>query len=415
MPLQEMLVDGELDLEPVTATGYFNFQFRKKQLRVQAGGFIGFIPINDRVAIDVTPRCSIANLGHVLRTGGFAPRVLEQFARGYAIEPHELTALRDLYAEALVQEVERIRSYGRLREYEQRSERTSSPRGRLLMMAPETQLAAVGASAYVRASWFERTANVPANRCIKTAIWLLARAYGQTRNLSPAQRRLTSRLNVAYALFEDADLDQRLRFLSDAYVTGTTPLPATRTYYRNAIDVARLVVTSSSLSFDQPGTDVSMPSIVIEMHRVFESYVRSVLATGLAAEGHVRVLDGNAEGKKLLYDAPPSEDATPDIVIEDNHVPFLVLDVKYKPAEKKPERDDLNQIITYGVSYQSPAIVVVQPRADGGSRHGLIRLGSIDGRAVYQYVIDLTGDLDAEEAAMVAAVRTLLPATVAAA
>jgi 5-methylcytosine-specific restriction enzyme subunit McrC len=102
-------------------------------------------------------------------------------------------------------------------------------------------------------------------------------------------------------------------------------------------------------------------------------------------------------------------------VIEDDGVPLVVLDVKYKPAEKKPERDDLNQVITYAVSYRSPAVVVVQPRADGASRQGLIHLGDIDGRAVYQYVVDLSGDLEAEEAAMVTAMRAFLPAAASAA
>lgn len=411
VPVHELLVDGELDLAAATESGYFTFQFKRRQLHVQAGGFIGFIPLNDRVAVEVMPRCSIANLGHVLRVGGFAPVVLEQFARGYAIEPTDLTALRDLYAEALLSEVARIQAYGRLREYEQRTARTSSPRGRMLMMAPETQLAAAGGSATVRVSWFEKTADVPANRCIKAAIWLLARAYAQTRNPSRPQRRLATRLNAVYGLFEDAELDQRLAFLRDPQVTGRTPLPATRTYYRNAIDVARLVVTSSSLSFDRRGADVYMPSIVIEMHKVFESYVRNVLAAGLADDPALTVLNGNAEGKKLLYDAAPSEDATPDVVLERAGAPVVVLDVKYKPAEKKPGRDDLNQVITYGVSYRANAVVVVQPRADGGQRHGLIHLGDIDGRAVYQYVLDLSGDLAAEEAALVEAARGLAAAT----
>jgi 5-methylcytosine-specific restriction enzyme subunit McrC len=407
VPVEDVLVGGELDLEPATESGYFTFRFRKKELRVQAGGFIGFIPLNDRLAVEVTPRCSIANLGHILRVGGFAPKVLEQFARGYAIEPNDLAALRDLYAEALLGEVAKIQAYGRLREYEQRRERTSSPRGRLLMMAPETQLAAAGGSATVQVSWFERTADLPANRCIKLAIWLLARAYAQTKNPSQAQRKLAIRLNAVYGVFEDAQLDQRMTFLRDTYVTGRATLPATRSYYRNAIDVARLVVTSSSLSFDRPGADVAMPSIVIEMHRVFESYVRTVLADGVRDDETLDVLNGNAEGRKLLYDEQPSEDATPDIVLEKNRAPVVILDVKYKPANGLPNRDDLNQVITYGVSYRASTVVLVQPRADNSDRIGLIHLGDINGRSVYQYVIDLSGELETEEAAMADAVRNL--------
>jgi 5-methylcytosine-specific restriction enzyme subunit McrC len=407
VPLQDLLVGGELDLEPATESGYFTFRFKKRQLRVQAGGFIGFIPINDRVAIEVVPRCSIANLGHVLRIGGFAPVVLEQFARAYAADTADPAALRDLYTEALLSELAQIQAYGRLREYQRRTGRTSSPRGRLLMMAPETQLAATGGSATVRVSWFERTADLAANRCLKAAIWLLARAYAQTKNPTRTQRKLATRLNASFAFFEDAELDLRFRFLTDPYVMRTASLPATRTYYRNALDVARLVVMSASLAFDRPGADVFMPSIVIEMYDVFESYTRNVLAAGLAGEPLLQVLNGNAEGRKLLYDQAPSEDATPDVVIEREEVPVVVLDVKYKPAEKKPQRDDLNQVITYGVSYRSEAVIVVQPQADGSDRQGLIHLGDIDGRPVYQYVFNLAGELGDEEAAFVGAVGAI--------
>ena len=47
MPVQDLFVEGELDLEPATESGYFTFQFKKKRLIVQAGGFVGLIPIND--------------------------------------------------------------------------------------------------------------------------------------------------------------------------------------------------------------------------------------------------------------------------------------------------------------------------------------------------------------------------------
>jgi 5-methylcytosine-specific restriction enzyme subunit McrC len=150
-----------------------------------------------------------------------------------------------------------------------------------------------------------------------------------------------------------------------------------------------------------------MPSIVIEMHRVFESYVRTVLADGVRDDERLDVLNGNAEGRKPLYDEQPSEDATPDIVLERNRAPVVILDVKYKPANGLPSRDDLNQVITYGISYRASTVVLVQPRADNSDRMGLIHLGDINGRSVYQYVIDLSGELEAEEAAMVDAVRNL--------
>jgi 5-methylcytosine-specific restriction enzyme subunit McrC len=404
VPIAELLSEGQLDLDAAAAGRYFTLQLSKKQLRLQARGFIGFIPINERIAVDVIPRCPIANLAHILRVAGFAPAVIETSARRYALDPTELPDLRDFYAAALLTELAAIQAYGRLREYRERIERTSAPRGRLLLGAPETQLAAAGWSVVTRCSWFERTADTAANRCLKLAIWLLAHAYGQSSNLTARQRRLALQLNAAFAQFEDAALDPRLGFLSDSLVVGTAPLPGTRAYYRNALDLARLVVESSSLAFDRPGADVRMPSVVIAMETVFERYVRTVLADTARRGLPLRVLDGNAAGSKPLYDTLPSEPATPDVVfVTANGSTPLVLEVKYKPASGAPERPDLNQVITYGASYRARNAVIVQPRAHGSPRNGLLRLGDIDALQVSQYVVDLAGDLEAEEAALAAA------------
>src|SRR5579862_436400 len=372
IPLDELLVDGNLDLEVVTSSGYFTLQFKKAQLRLQAGGLIGFIPINDRVALEVCPRCSIGQLGHMLQVGGFAPVALEQFIRSYAQQEDELPALRDIYAGYLLSQINIIENEGRLREYERREGRTSSPRGRLVLGAPETQIAAAGGSPSVKVAWFERTADLPANRCLKTAVWLLALAYARTANLTKHQRMLLRRLNAAYPLFADAQVDTRLRFVYDPYVTGRAVLPSTRSYYRNALDIARLIVMSAAVSFDQPGINVQMPSVVIRMYEVFEDYVRNVLGSALTGDG-LRVLDGNTVAKKLLYDSAPSEDATPDIVVRRGSDTVALLDTKYKPAKGDPDRDDVNQIVAYGASYRTHCLVLVQPQSDESARRGLRR------------------------------------------
>jgi 5-methylcytosine-specific restriction enzyme subunit McrC len=411
VPLEDLLTDGELDLDPDGAGRYFTFQLKKGKLRLQAGWFIGYIPINDRVAIEVSPRCPIANLGRILRIGGFAPRIIENYARKYRVDPTELPDLRDLYAESLLEELRVIEAQGRIRDYSHRTERTSSPRGRLVLGSVHTQMAAAGGSTHVTASWFERTADMPANRCLKMAIWLLGRAYAQTSNLKGHQRRLSRRLNAAYPLFLDAAFDARMAFLSDPYVTGEHPLPSTRTYYRNALDIARIVVTGAAIAIDRPGADVRMPSVLIQMDTVFESYVRTVLQRGIPSSSGLHVLDGNGEGSKRLFDTEPSEPARPDVVVvgadDVADTARIVIDVKYKPAEKAPDRTDLNQVITYAASYRAKIGIVVQPGAEASMRKRLVHIGDMESLHVYQYVIDLDANLEQEEAEFSDAVRSL--------
>jgi 5-methylcytosine-specific restriction enzyme subunit McrC len=154
-----------------------------------------------------------------------------------------------------------------------------------------------------------------------------------------------------------------------------------------------------------------MASVVIEMNVVFEDYVRNVLEAATAGDPRLDVLDGNHEGAKRFFDSEPSEDANPDIVFRvDGEATPVVMDVKYKPASKMPDRSDLNQVIAYGLSYRADAVAVVQPRAEGSTRSRLISLGTISGMRVYQYVFDMDADLAQEETTMVAALAGLVPA-----
>ena len=390
VPFEQLMRDGQLDLLPAIATGdYFSVVRRRTALRLQARGFIGLIPLNERVAIDVVPRVPIGNLAHVLHVGGVAPRALADATRGYDREGEELPSLRDVFAEALLDALHPIEALGSLRDYRRRSERTTSPRGRIVLSARETQLAALGASAHVRATWFERTADNAPNRCLKLALRVLAADYARRGR---DRRRILRRINAAYGLFHAAALDTRLAFLSDPVVAGSRPLPALRAYYRPALDLAVMILSRSSVALDRAGSSVTLPSLVVRLDDVFERYARAVLRAELAALAPgLAVEDGNFEGKKDLFDVAPSRQATPDIVVRERATGAapIVLDVKYKPATSDPDRGDLEQVIAYAASYRAPRAVVVQPKAHDSDRVGLHRVGAIGRLEAFQYVIDL--------------------------
>jgi 5-methylcytosine-specific restriction enzyme subunit McrC len=401
IPFEQLMRDGQLDVLPEIARGdYFSIVRKGSSLQLQARGFIGLIPLNERVAIDVAPRVPIRNLAHVLHVGGFAPRALADATRAYDREDEEMPSLRDVFAEALLDALHPIEALGALRDYRQQTERTTSPRGRVLLAARETQLAAIGASAHVRATWFERTADNAPNRCLKLVLRMLAAEYARRGR---DRRRLLRRINTVYGLFHSAKLDTRLSFLSDPVVVGSRPLPALRDYYRPALDIALMILSRSSVAMDRAGSSVTLPSMVVNLDDVFERYVRAALGREVAQlSSRLVVEDGNAEGKKPLFDVLPSRQATPDIVVRaraTGETP-LVLDVKYKPAKSGPDRGDLEQVIAYAVSYRAPRVVVVQPKAHGAGRVGLHCLGAMGRLETFQYVIDLEStDLPREAAA----------------
>jgi 5-methylcytosine-specific restriction enzyme subunit McrC len=155
-----------------------------------------------------------------------------------------------------------------------------------------------------------------------------------------------------------------------------------------------------------------MASLVIDMSKVFEGYIRAVLRSGLAGFD-LQALDGNSMGPgfggKLLFDGTPSEEANPDVVIrpKSSEATRLVADAKYKPVTAASDRDDINQVIVYGASYRCPRVVLVHPCPIGRSS-GLRQLGTIGTLQVYQYMLELgAADLASEERQFVEAIAAL--------
>ena len=101
-------------------------------------------------------------------------------------------------------------------------------------------------------------------------------------------------------------------------------------------------------------------------------------------------------------------DATPDIVVEKNGVPVLVIDAKYKPAPKMPDRSDVNQVVVYGARYATSNIMVLHAGRTP-NRAPAELCGAIGGFRVYNGMIDLGAvPIEDEERSFVAAIRALL-------
>jgi 5-methylcytosine-specific restriction enzyme subunit McrC len=401
VPLRDLLnAKGRLRLNPdVESKGYFTIQLTQGAVRLQARGYVGLIPLNDRVVIDVKPRVPVANLGHLLRVSGYVPSSLGA-ERPYATDPAWNESLVDLFAGWLAARVDVIASEGLLLLYEQREEATSFPRGRVLVGATLTQLRPHGIRHQAVSSWFARSADSPANRCLKYAIWFIAGRLAILGSRTASRRQLLQRLGALYELFSSVPLDHSLSFLSDPLVTGARATPSLRRYYRPALDLAIAIVRRYAVDVEVTRRGVDLPSMVLDMDSIFESYLRNTLQAEMGrAGGGVDILDGNAAGKKPLFDDPPSENATPDIVFRSGeHRWPLVIEVKNVPVNGNSRRGAIEQAVTYAAAYRCNRVVLAHPRAHGQDESGLRLQGRIGDLEVYQYVFDLeAADLLAEE------------------
>lgn len=401
VPLSDLLnPKGRLRLNPdVESKGYFTIQLTKGVVRLQARGYVGLIPLNDRVVIDVRPRVPVGNLGHLLRVSGYVPSSLGA-ERPYATDSTWNESLLDLLAGWLVARVDVIASEGLLRLYEQREETTSFPRGRVLADVTLTRLRSRGIRHQAVSSWFARTADNPANRCLKYAIWFIAGRLAFLGSRTASRRLLLQRLGALYELFSSVPLEHSLSFLSDPLVTGARATPSLRHYYRPALDLAVAIVRRYAVDVEMTHRGVNLPSMVLDMDSIFEAYLRNILqAEAEQARGGVDILDGNAAGRKPLFDDPPSVNATPDIVFRaaERRWP-LVIEVKNVPVNGNSSREAIEQAVTYAATYRCNRVVLAHPRARDQDGAGLRLQGRIGDLAVYQYVFDLeAADLLAEE------------------
>jgi len=421
VPLSKLSSAGRLELYPeVLGSDYFRLSLREGHLALQAGGYVGLIPINDRVAIDVRPRVPIGNLDRLLQVTAYRPATLPAtlVTRPYGVRTPSLPSLLDALAGALIDALRPVEVDGLCRTYRQVVENTSFPRGRLLATETIRRNVARGLAHRATVTRFSQTVDNAPNRCLKYAIYYLAGRYRHIRPRRTGMLKLISQLNRLYHLFDGVALDEARGFLFDSMVAEPSLMPPSRAYYEDALRLAVTIIRDAGVTFDGRSDEILMSSLLIDMDGVFESYIRALLSDGLAnLSPAVRVLDGNrvgaSGGRKPLFDPPDLEQvqAKPDVVIRrvngaETHL--LLVEVKYKPIAGTPDPNDVHQIVAYAVSYRAPRLVLVHPSRAGRLR-GLRRLGTIGDITLYTYAFDLSSDdLQSEEAAFVQRVQELL-------
>lgn len=404
LALNELMdASGGLMINPeISKKDFLTVTFRGGKLRLQARGFIGLIPLNEKVAIFVEPRVPVSNLTRMAEISG-SSRLPLPVIRAYETGDAKEELLLDLYSAALIHHVERVVEGGLFREYQRVEEESSFPAGRLLVNQT-ARLQGRGVTHRVWSSHFERTADNAANRCLKYALWRLAQ---QSQDPSvPSVKRNRQQLNRLYGAFDGVPLDHSLRFLDDDFVTGRRDLPSLRAYYRDALDVARAALLQRKIFLDRSKGGVQLPSIVFDMNDLFERYVRRTLEMHGAGAGWSEVVaDGNTTARRVLFthhrnvgsevhklDYADSF-ATPDIVIlrENGQDVACVLDVKNKLVKRRSDRDGEDQVIAYALRYATDRVVLVHP-AQENQTAGMYKVGDVGEVSLFQYRINLAAD-----------------------
>ncbi|MFC3087083.1 5-methylcytosine restriction system specificity protein McrC [Tabrizicola soli] len=413
LPAELVRDDGSLDVYE-DVLNKFRPTYQKNIPSIQCSGWVGYIPLNDSFALEVSTRVPVGNLERLVgMAAGYSPAVLRKYSRLFSDTKDRPEALVDVLADHLLDAFDRIWAGGLLKTYDQVVNSGSMPSGRIMPFETELLSAKMGRPAAVSIA-FRRTSDFGPNRILRHAFEkLLARYLGLS---DPAQRMRTQRLRKALERLAGIGYAARSDLTTQSIARHVERLPSNHATYADALLVAHLVVHDLGLSIRQAGGIAILPSILIDMALVFEAYMRRVLADGLADDPALEVKDGNKAGeggaKLALYDPIAAGNAnppvTPDIVVEKAGKPLLVIDTKYKPAPKIPERGDVNQVVVYGVRYATEQVMLLHASRPNGRGH-TEHCGDIGAFRIHNGMIDLNAaSIENEERAFVSAVRALI-------
>jgi 5-methylcytosine-specific restriction endonuclease McrBC regulatory subunit McrC len=160
------------------------------------------------------------------------------------------------------------------------------------------------------------------------------------RLIAAAHRHLTT------LSYQDADLAMRLRALSAAlrqippFVGPATPIPAVVSRYRDAHDLALLILDGRTSLPTARG--VAGVGVLFNMTRIWERYTRAWLAARHTAGEVIR-----NQHRVPLTDSDPTWAGRADLVVEMGGRPVAVYDAKYRPWHARPATSELYQLLAY--------------------------------------------------------------------
>jgi 5-methylcytosine-specific restriction enzyme subunit McrC len=305
---------------------------RRQVYRLTATGYVGIL-VAPRRRIVIRPKIPLRNLFHLLDPDADLP------ANTNAAAPAGDEALNFLAAQFVARLRERLEA-GLHRGYAERAHQGPILQGRIDVVAQMRDALAAKEQLHSRLDDF--TADVPCNRAV--------RAVAECLSASPlVEQRICAQLRQTLSAFADVQALPLSATLFDN--AGADPLAAA---YRPLLDLCR--VLGEAL-----GTQ-SAPGFLLDMEQVFERYVtRGVVAAFASSRRH-----SIAVQKSYRFHQPVSDHADlmmrPDIAIERDGRPCLVVDAKWKrTAGGHIPTDDLYQMLAYAAGLGAERVVLVYP------------------------------------------------------
>ncbi|MBE0471866.1 MAG: restriction endonuclease [Methyloprofundus sp.] len=402
IPISEIVHEGgKLNILP-NVKNYFSIDYKPKndKLSLVAGGFIGLIPINNELAIQIKPKFSISNLTRIVAVAEDNFNTLSFFSKKYQENENFSPVVFEFMAECLANELQTLEAEGLLKDYLLKKEESHKIRGRINVNDSIKSLWSHGHFNKASISFFDFTPDNPFNRLIK---FTLKFCIEELNLINSPKNSLRQSLIEYYSIFDAVSLDHSLHCFDDVFsAIESDKVTALRKYYVNICEICRLIVNRTGVSFDEDGDDIDLNSFTLDMATTFEKYLlNSIRINREIFPENTVILDGNKEGRKKLYNQPSigKGDAKPDIILKAGiNNTKIIADAKYKTKSKDTDR---YQVISHALSYNAKIAVLILPKEENYTGNRLIKLGSVGIEPeinVYEYYYDLSSyDLMKEE------------------
>jgi 5-methylcytosine-specific restriction enzyme subunit McrC len=362
-------------------------------LQLTAGPYVGLIPINPTLTIDVRPKLPVGNLARILQISQQQIQVIERLDRLYESVEQQTASLLELMVRNLLRALTAVQTHGFDKSYEVQHQNNSHPRGRISIPRTVRINFSRGSSHKLIADRHELTIDTKYNRLIKAALLIAAQRLIRLEN---RDRVLLGRLNGALQDFAQVSLVDPLTIARNVENDlRANKISSMRHYYIRPLAIALAIVRGGGVNIGTGEDGFEMSSYIVNFETLFENYLREVLKRELKDNASIRIVDGNSEGRRSLFDDSEQPPAQPDIVVlgADGEV-ASVLDVKYKETV---DRADINQAIAYGFCYRAPHTILVH-QTGSDQTAGLRKLGRVGPLSVLTFGFDLTREpLEDEE------------------
>jgi 5-methylcytosine-specific restriction enzyme subunit McrC len=398
----------KLLLDPaVEKSGYLAISLDAGRIKLRATSWVGFIPLNQHVAIQVRPRVPISVMHELLsHVSSEKQRTIPLGYYGYGQGDLKPSNLTELLARRLIHLSKLIRLNGLDFEYV-----PETFRGTVLIGAPMPvqtrlrQLVTHNPRQSVSRAW-KRSVDTKANRAVLATLSHLYSIY-QAQGRVKGAPAMCAALAEAKTIFSRTHVNERR--LRDIALAPMSERAASRPDYAEASALALAIFSGVGIDPTARG-EIRLAPVVVNLEDAFECFLRARLTDLLSVYG-LSVFDGNINDdnghqRKLYRQVKLPEarsiEVKPDILIMQGKKTLAVMDVKYRPySGKAPDRSDVEQVITYAGVYGARHAIIAVPQRPN-EKPSVIAIGKVGMVSVSVLAIDLnTANLSEELAGAV--------------